>query len=339
MVFSDSTFVFLFLSMAHKVTILDKKIAILYTIIPCFNEDKVLRKTAACLEDLYQSLIRDKKISENSRICFINDGSTDHTWDIIQDLHGQNKVFSGINLSCNRGHQNALLAGLMTVRNRADMVISMDADLQDDIHACEEMVEKYYQGYDVVYGVRNKRNEDTFFKRFSAETFYKLMNWMGAKTVYNHADYRLMSRRVLNCLSEYGEVHLYLRGIIPLIGYKSEVVYYERTKRFAGETKYSFKKMVGLALDGITSFSIKPIHIIESAGLCIFLVSIVLFLCLVIGGSEKIKNIQWILIIISIWNVGGVVLISLGVIGEYIGKIHFETKRRPRYVVEQFLDE
>lgn len=312
--------------------------AILYLVIPCFNEDEVLHKTAKYLEDMYLVLIRAGKISENSRICFVNDGSTDHTWDIIQELHRQNVIFSGINLSCNRGHQNALLAGLMTVRDCADIVISMDADLQDDIHACEEMIEKYYQGCDVVYGVRRKRKQDTFFKRFSAEMFYRLMNWMEAKTIYNHADYRLLSRRALASLSEYKEVHLYLRGIIPLIGYKSDVVYYERAKRIAGKSKYSLKKMAGLALDGITSFSIKPIRIIEFLGLLIFMISMVLFLYLVTGDSGKVTDIHWILIIVSIWNVGGLMLIGLGVIGEYIGKIYFETKGRPRYIVEQFLD-
>ena len=234
----------------------------LYVVVPCYNEQEVLRETAKRLREKFRTLIAAEKISARSRIVFVNDGSKDATWDIIRELHGHDKIFSGINLSRNRGHQNALLAGLMTVKNCADMVISMDADLQDDIDAVDEMIARYADGFDIVYGVRSKRATDTFFKRFTAETFYKLMKFLGADTVYNHADYRLMSRRALEGLAQFGEVNLFLRGLVPLIGYPSTSVLYERAERFAGVSKYPLKKMLFFALQGITSLSVEPICLI-----------------------------------------------------------------------------
>ncbi len=239
---------------------------VLYLVIPCYNEEEVLPETSSRLLEKLGSLIKLGKISEKSRVIFVNDGSKDRTWEIIEELHQKNRIFGGINLSRNRGHQNALLAGLMTVKDYADMVISMDADLQDDINAIDEMVDKYLSGMDVVYGVRGSRATDTVFKKFTAESFYKIMNAMGANTVFNHADYRLMSRRALDGLAQYGEVNLFLRGIVPMIGYPADVVYYNRGERFAGKSKYPFGKMLSFAVEGITSLSTKPIRMITALG-------------------------------------------------------------------------
>jgi glycosyltransferase involved in cell wall biosynthesis len=270
---------------------------------------------------------------------FVNDGSTDRTWEIITRLHSEDKLFSGVNLSRNRGHQNALLAGLMTAMNYADMVISMDADLQDDINAVDEMVQKYYDGCDVVYGVRSSRQTDTFFKKFTAEAFYKLMKFMGADIVFNHADYRLMSKRALEGLASFGEVNLFLRGIVPEIGYKSGIVEYERAERFAGESKYPLKKMLAFAFDGITSFSIKPINLIINIGFFISFVSVIALIWSVcvkfFGNSEA----GWSSLMASIWLIGGIQLISIGVIGEYVGKMYKETKHRPRYIIESVIND
>ncbi len=311
----------------------------LYLVIPCYNEEEVLPETAARLKEKVASLIGKRKIDKDSRIVFVNDGSKDRTWEIIASLHKENVVFSGINLSRNRGHQNALLAGLMTVMEYADMAISMDADLQDDINAIDEMIDKYLSGIDIVYGVRSSRAKDTFFKKATAEGFYRLMNSMGVNTVFNHADYRLMSKRALKGLSEFREVNLFLRGIVPMIGYSTDVVYYERGERFAGESKYPLGKMISFAVEGITSLSIKPIRMITFLGFFIFLVSIGILIYSLVRHFMGATIVGWTTLMVSVWAIGGLILLSLGVVGEYIGKIYLETKARPRFLIEQFLNE
>ena len=311
----------------------------LYLVIPCYNEEEVLPETAKRLMDKLSSLVQAGKIHPDSRIVFVNDGSCDKTWEIIQELHGEDIVFSGINLSRNRGHQNALLAGLMTVKDHADMVISMDADLQDDINAVDAMVDKYLDGFDIVYGVRSSRAKDTFFKKATAEGFYKLMNVMGANTVFNHADYRLMSRRALDGLAEFGEVNLFLRGVVPMIGYPCDIVYYERGERFAGKSKYPFGKMLSFAIEGITSLSTKPIRMITGLGFFIFIVSIGMLIYSIVRHFMGATIVGWTTLMVSVWAIGGLILLSLGVVGEYIGKIYLETKARPRFLIEQFLHE
>ncbi len=312
---------------------------ILYLVIPCYNEEEVLPETGARLLDKLESLTGLKKISEKSRVIFVNDGSKDRTWEIIEELHQKNRIFGGINLSRNRGHQNALLAGLMTVKDYADMVISMDADLQDDINAIDEMVDKYLSGMDIVYGVRGSRDTDTVFKKFTAESFYRIMNTMGANTVFNHADYRLMSRRALDGLAQYGEVNLFLRGIVPMIGYPADVVYYNRGERFAGKSKYPLGKMLSFAVEGITSLSTKPIRMITALGFFIFLVSIGMLIYSLVRHFTGATIVGWTTLMVSVWAIGGLILFSLGVVGEYIGKIYLETKARPRFIVEQFLND
>ena len=311
----------------------------LYVVIPCYNEEEVLPETSKRILTKMNELISKDMISADSRVCFVNDGSKDKTWSIICDLHSQNNIFSGINLSRNRGHQNALLAGLNTVMDKADMVISMDADLQDDINAMDEMLEKYYNGCDVVYGVRSKRDKDTFFKRFTAESFYKLMNSFGANTVYNHADYRLLSHRVLEALTGFKEVNLFLRGIVPMVGFKSDVVYYVRGERFAGESKYPLSKMLAFAVEGITSLSVKPIRMITRLGIFIFFFSLVILIYSFVRHYQGETIPGWTTLMVSIWAIGGLILLSLGVVGEYVGKIYLETKARPRFIVQEFLDE
>ena len=278
------------------------------------------------------------KISEKSRIVFVNDGSKDKTWEIIEKLYNQNTYFSGIKLSRNRGHQNALLAGLLMAKNHADFVISLDADLQDDINAIDKMIDKYYVGAEIVYGVRSSIQTDTFFKRFTAESYYKLMQALGANMVFNHADYRLMSKKALLQLNEFKEVNLFLRGIIPMIGYRTDVVYYERAERFAGESKYPLKKMLSFAFDGITSLSTKPIKFITNLGLGIFMISVIMLLYSLIQYFRGNTVVGWSSIIISIWAIGGLILFSMGIIGEYVGKIYLEVKQRPRYIIEKTLN-
>ena len=311
----------------------------LYLVIPCYNEQEVLPETAGRLKEKLQSLIEKEKIAAGSRIVFVNDGSGDRTWEIIKELHEADPIYSGINLSRNRGHQNALLAGLMTVKDHADLVISMDADLQDDVNAMDEMIDKYLDGTDIVYGVRSSRTKDTLFKKATAEGFYKLMNTMGANTVFNHADYRLMSRRALDGLAEFGEVNLFLRGIVPMIGYSWDVVYYERGERFAGESKYPLGKMVSFAVEGVTSLSTKPLRLITGLGFFIFLVSIGMLIYSLIRHFMGATIVGWTTLMVSVWAIGGLILLSLGVVGEYIGKIYLETKMRPRFLIEQFLHE
>lgn len=311
----------------------------LYMVIPCYNEQEVLPETSKRLKEKLSTLIKAGKIDPESRIIFVNDGSKDKTWEIIRRLHEEDPVFGGVNLSRNRGHQNALLAGLMTVKDHADMAISMDADLQDDINAIDEMVEKYLNGTDIVYGVRSSRAKDTFFKKVTAEGFYKLMNTMGVNTVFNHADYRLMSKRALEGLAEFREVNLFLRGIVPMIGYSTDVVYYERGERFAGESKYPLGKMLSFAIEGITSLSTKPIRMITFLGFFIFLVSIGILIYSLVRHFMGATIVGWTTLMVSVWAIGGLILLSLGVVGEYIGKIYLETKARPRFLIEEFLND
>lgn len=305
----------------------------LYLVIPCYNEEEVLHETSKRLLEKITTMMKKELISKESKIMFVNDGSKDKTWDIIEELHEQNDIFSGVNLSRNKGHQNALLAGLMTAKDFADMTISLDADLQDDIDVIDKFVEEYYSGSDVVYGVRSSRATDTFFKRTTALAFYKFMKVLGVDVMYNHADYRLMSKRALEGLSQFREVNLFLRGIVPLIGYKFSVVEYERHERFAGESKYPLKKMLAFAWDGITSFSIKPIRIITGLGFIISAFSFLALLYSIIVNFLGNTVTGWTSLTVSIWMIGGIQLLSLGVIGEYIGKMYNETKQRPRFII------
>ena len=309
----------------------------LYIVIPCYNEEEVLEKTSAELKKKMETLIQKKKIDKQSKVIFINDGSKDKTWELIHRFYEEDKLFGGINLSRNRGHQNALLAGLLTVKDDADIVISMDADLQDDIEAIDEMIEKRQEGADIVYGVRNSRKKDSFFKRTTAQGFYRVMTMLGVDVIYNHADYRLTSRRVLDALATYKEVNLFLRGIFPLIGFKSAIVYYERKERFAGQSKYPLKKMLSFAWDGITSFSVKPIRLILNIGIVILILSLLMILYSIIQKILGNTVDGWTFIVCSLWLLGGIQMLSLGIIGEYIGKIYSETKARPRYLVMDYL--
>ena len=311
----------------------------LYVVVPCYREEAVLPETARRLKEKLTALMERGKISRRSRILFVNDGSKDRTWEIIEALHGQDRLFSGVNLSRNRGHQNALLAGLMTAVQRADMMVSMDADLQDDINAMDEMIDAYHNGYDVVYGVRSSRKSDSFFKRFTAESFYRLMKAMGVDIVFNHADYRLMSRRAVEGLAQFREANIFLRGIVPQIGYPWTTVEYVRAKRFAGESKYPLKKMLAFAFDGITSFSVKPMRLILFLGAVIFALSLVVLVWALIARLNGRTVSGWTSLMCSIWMIGGIQLLSLGVIGEYIGKIYAESKARPRYIIERVLDD
>ena len=312
---------------------------ILYIVVPCYNESEVLPETSRRLKEKLEALMAAGTISRESRVLFVNDGSKDKTWQLIEELHQSSPIFSGVDLSRNRGHQNALLAGLMTAKERCDMAISMDADLQDDIDAVDAMVEQYYAGCDIVYGVRSSRKKDTFFKRFTAEGFYRLMNSMGAETVFNHADYRLMSRRALEGLAEFKEVNLFLRGIVPMIGYRTGTVEYERGERFAGESKYPLKKMLSFAMEGITSLSVKPIRMITGLGFLVFLVSIAMLIYSIVRWAMGETILGWASLICSVWAIGGLILLSLGVIGEYIGKVYLETKERPRFLIREVLED
>ena len=316
-----------------------KKCDVLYMVIPCYNEEEVLPETTKRLEKKLSELIKKKVISEKSKVMYVNDGSKDKTWELIKNINKDNPMFTGICLSRNRGHQNALVAGLLTAKEYADVVISMDADLQDDINAIDEMLEKYYDGCDIVYGVRSARKTDTFFKRVTAEGFYKFMQMMGVDVVYNHADYRLTSKKVLNNFQDYKEVNLFLRGIFPLIGYKSDKVYYERAERFAGESKYPLKKMLNFAWDGITSFSVKPLRLICMLGFVILFISIIIMIYSLVRKLTGNTIDGWTFLNISIWFIGGLQMISLGVIGEYVGKMYNETKARPRFIVAENLED
>jgi glycosyltransferase involved in cell wall biosynthesis len=303
----------------------------LYIVVPCYNEEEVLHETASRLKEKMGALVAAGKISDGSRVLFVNDGSRDRTWEMIRALAAGDALFTGVSLSRNRGHQNALLAGLMTARGRADMVISMDADLQDDIGAVDRMVDEYLAGSDVVYGVRNKREKDTFFKRFTAEGYYKLLDAMGCQVVFNHADYRLLSARALDALSEYGERNMFIRGIIPMLGYKTSTVTYERGERFAGESKYPLKKMLALASDGIYSLSMKPLRFVTGLGVALLVLAFALLVYSIVRLCMGYTILDWKIVTISIWGVGGFILIGLGIVGEYVGRAYMELKQRPRY--------
>ena len=310
---------------------------VVYFVIPCYNEEEVLPETVKRLTEKLAQMQRDGLAGENSRMLLVDDGSKDKTWEMISAFHKENPFVEGVKLAHNRGHQNALLCGLMTAKDRCDCAISLDADLQDDTDVLDEFVRKYLDGCDVVYGVRNKRDTDTFFKRTTAEGYYKVLKALGVDIVFNHADYRLMSKRALEGLSEYKEVNLFLRGIVPLIGYRSDYVYYDRHERFAGESKYPLKKMIALALDGITSFSVKPLKLISNLGILISILSVFGLLYALISYFAGWAVSGWTAIVCSIWLLGGLQMLCLGVVGTYIGKIYSEVKARPRYRVEELL--
>lgn len=307
-------------------------------VIPCYQEEEVLPETSKRLKDKMLFLMEKGIITENSRVLLVDDGSKDNTWHIIEKLHQENPLFEGVRLSRNQGHQNALLAGLMTARQNCEACISMDADLQDDINAIDAFLQKFNDGCDVVYGVRSSRKKDSVFKRESAIVFYKLMNALGAETIPNHADYRLLSNRALNALSNFQEVNLFLRGIVPLVGFQSDCVKYERAERFAGKSKYPLKKMMRFAIDGITSFSVKPLRMITCMGGIVFLISLIMLFYALISKILGKASAGWTSIIGSIWLIGGIQLLSLGTIGEYIGKIYNESKHRPRFIIEKYLN-
>ena len=311
------------------------KIPVLYIVIPCYNEQEVLPVTSGMFLEKIKSLIEKGRVAPESRVVFVNDGSKDNTWNLIQELAKSDAHFEGVCLSRNRGHQNALLGGLMTVKDRCDITISIDCDGQDDINAMDAMVDAYWDGCEVVYGVRSKRDTDTFFKRFTAEGFYKLMNWMGAQVVFNHADYRLMSSRVLNEFANFKEVNIFLRGMVPLVGFKSTSVYYERAERIAGESHYPLKKMLALAFDGITSLSVKPIRLITGFGALVSVISFIGVIWAVIQAILGSTVAGWASTTSIVCFMGGIQLLCLGVIGEYIGKIYLETKQRPRFIISE----
>lgn len=313
-------------------------IPVLYLVVPCYNEQEVLNDTAEKLRKKMTALIAAEKVSTKSRIAFVNDGSRDATWELIAACAEQSTLFSGINLAHNEGHQNALLAGLMTVLPYADVTISMDADLQDDIDAVDAMLEKYAAGANIVYGVRENRASDTFLKRFTAESFYRAMRALGADIVFNHADFRLMDRRALTALAAYSEVNLFLRGIVPMIGLTHDVVYYTRRQRLAGESKYPWRRMASFAWEGVTSLSARPIRLISQMGMFISLISGLMLVWSIIRHFEGETIIGWTSLVVSLWFLGGLILLSIGVIGEYVAKIYLEVKRRPRYLVQDFID-
>lgn len=311
---------------------------VLYLVVPCYNEQEVLSDTAEKLAHKLTQLIDAGKISERSRIAFVNDGSSDRTWEIIRAYTERSALFSGINLAHNEGHQNALLAGLMTVLPYADATISMDADLQDDINAVDAMLEKYAAGVNIVYGVRANRSSDTFFKRFTAESFYRAMRALGANIVFNHADFRLMDRRALTALAEYPEVNLFLRGIVPMIGLTHGVVYYARKERLAGVSKYPWRRMTSFAWEGVTSLSARPIRLIAQMGMFISFISGLMLIWSIVRHFIGETIVGWTSLVVSLWFLGGLILLSVGVIGEYVAKIYLEVKRRPRYLVQDFID-
>lgn len=310
---------------------------ILYIVVPCYNEQEVLPETSKRLYDKMTALREQQKIDKKSRILFVNDGSKDATWRLIEELCAKSPLYAGVNLSRNRGHQNALLAGIATAAPHADMIVSMDADLQDDINAMDEMIAAYQAGNDVVYGVRSSRQKDSFFKRNSAQLFYRLMKLLGAEIVYNHADYRLLSKRAAEALLSFDEVNLFLRGIVPMVGFRSTTVTYERGERFAGKSKYPLGKMVTFALEGITSLSVKPIRMITAGGLLVCVVSLLMLIKAFADYFSGNVEPGWTSVIISIWVLGGLQLFAIGIIGEYIGKTYMETKERPKFIIESVL--
>lgn len=307
---------------------------ILTVVVPCYNEEEVLQETTIRLSTMVRGMVTNKEISPLSSVLYVDDGSKDRTWEFIAELNSKYPEISGLKLARNVGHQNALLAGLMQAKETSDCVISIDSDLQDDVGVIPEFIRKYKEGNDIVYGVRSDRSSDTFFKRKSATTFYKVLSILGVNLVFNHADYRLMSKRALDGLERYKEANLFLRGIVPLIGYTSTEVYYERNKRFAGESKYPLKKMISFALDGVTSFSVSPIRFITMFGILFFLLSIITGIYVLVSKFRGNAVTGWASLMISIWFIGGIQLIGLGLIGEYIGKIYKEVKNRPKYIEE-----
>ncbi len=311
---------------------------ILYIVVPCYNEEEVLPETSKRLKEKMTELISGGKVSDRSRVMFVDDGSSDRTWEIIEQLHESDDLFSGLKLSRNKGHQNALVAGLMTAKEHADISISMDADLQDDINVVDKFVDKYHEGCDIVYGVRSSRKKDTVFKRGTAGMFYKLMRLLGVDIIDNHADYRLISKRALEALAQFKEVNLFLRGIVKQIGFKSDIVYYERSERFAGESKYPLKKMLAFAFDGITSFSIKPIRLVTIVGFLVFLVSVGMIIYTIVQNCLGNTQAGWSSLMCSIWFLSGLQIMALGIVGEYIGKIYTEVKARPKYVIDKFIN-
>lgn len=310
---------------------------VLTIVVPCYNEEEVLPETKVRLLALLDDMIKSEKIAKNSKILFVNDGSKDITWQLIEEYHEEDKRITGLKLAKNAGHQNALFAGLMYAKEDSDILVSVDADLQDDINVIKEMVDKYHEGNDIVYGVRKERKTDTFFKRTTALAFYKVMDFMGANTIYNHADFRLMSKRAVEHLAEFDERNLFLRGMVPLIGYKTTEVYYDRTERFAGESKYPLKKMIALAIDGITSFSVKPMTMISGVGITFVFISILAAIYSLISFFTGNVVPGWTSLILSVWFLGGMILLSIGIVGQYIGKIYIEVKHRPRYNIEKYL--
>lgn len=316
----------------------DLKDTILYIVIPCYNEQEVLNLTYNELDKKLSSLIEREMVSDKSRVVFVDDGSADNTWNIINELHMQNARFSGIKLSRNRGHQNALLAGMHYASDKADIVISIDADLQDDINSIDEMIVKYSEGAQIVYGVRDNRNCDSFFKRTTARMFYRVMEFMGAQIIYNHADFRLMSSRAVKELMEFKEVNLFLRGLVPLIGFKTDTVQYGRKERAAGKSKYPLRKMVSFAFDGITSFTVKPIDMIISVGLICSVASFFMLIYSFVRYFMGATVSGWASLMTSIWALGGLQVLSIGVVGKYIGKVYMETKGRPRFIIEEYAD-
>lgn len=318
---------------------INKMAEIMYLVIPCYNEEEMLPITAKALIQKMDALKDSGRIAPESKVMFVDDGSKDRTWEIIEKLHGISSMFTGIKLSRNRGHQNALLAGLMTAKNYADIIVSMDADLQDDINAIDGFLEKRAEGCDIVYGVRSSRETDTAFKRSTAQAYYKILEKMGVEITYNHADYRLMSKRAVEALESFKEVNLFLRGMVPMLGYKSDIVTYERNERVAGESKYPLKKMLALAVEGITSTSVKPIRFITLMGFMIFFVSIMMLGYFVITKAKGNTVRGWASTVVSVWAIGGLQMLSIGVIGEYIGKIYLETKERPKFILDVNLEE
>lgn len=314
------------------------KAPVLYIIVPCYNEEEVLPETSSRLIAFTDALISDNQIDASSRILFVDDGSKDKTWQLIEGLTARAERVEGLKLAHNAGHQNALWAGMMSVRGKADAVVTIDADLQDDIEAMRGFLEKYRAGCEVVYGVRSKREKDTAFKRVTAQGFYRVMQRMGVDMVYNHADYRLLGRRALDALSEFGEENMFLRGMVPLVGFKSAEVTYERGERFAGESKYPLKKMIAFAIDGITSFSIKPVRWVTLIGFAFAFLGAVMALYALISLISGRVVAGWTSMMISIWVIGGVQLIALGLIGEYVGKVYKEVKHRPKFIVETYIE-
>ena len=306
-------------------------------VVPCYNEEAVIEMSNSVLVEKLNDLINEGLISEDSYIYYVNDGSKDNTWNLLVKLHEQYSCVNCVKLSRNRGHQNAVMAGMMSAMDNCDCCITIDADLQDDVNVIRDMVVNYLKGDQIVLGVRSKREKDTFFKRFTAQTFYKVMNWMGAKTVRDHADFRLMSNRVLHELTKYNESNLFLRGVVMELGFPTSIVYFERKERLAGETKYPLSKMIALAVDGITSFSIKPIKLVRSLGVLMTVLSVIAAIVLLIVHLAVTPLESWVVLLLSIWFIGGVQLVAIGIIGEYVGKTYVESKHRPRYIIEKNL--